>query len=329
MKTLGKLLLALVLLCLTAWSAAALLIAGPQDGYLSKALATGIGLLALFAVSRLWFSRGRRVTCAALLAVAAAWMFWWQSLAPSNDRPWQSDVAVLPSATIDGNLITLHNVRNFKYRSEFDYTPAYYDKQVRLDELVGVDLIATYWMGPSIAHVFLSFAFADGQHVAVSIETRKEVGESYSTLNGFFRQYELYYVVADERDVIGLRTNHRQAPPEQVYLYRLQGDLDNARRLFMAYIERINQLHERPEFYNTLTTNCTTSIWMSTQVNEQHVPFSWKLLASGYVPQFMYEQGRLFGSERPFAELQRDALINPKAQSAGDSPDFSRLIRQP
>jgi hypothetical protein len=329
MKTLGKLLLALALLGLTAWGAAALLIAGPQDGYLSKALVAGVGLLALFAVSRLWFSGWRRVTSALLLAVTAAWVFWWQSLAPSNDRPWQSDVAVLPSATVDGNQITLHNVRNFTYRSELDYTPGYYDKQVKLDELVGVDLIATYWMGPSIAHVFLSFAFADGQHVAVSIETRKEVGESYSTLNGFFRQYELYYVVADERDVIGLRTNYRQDPPEQVYLYRLQGDLENARRLFMAYIERINQLHERPEFYNTLTTNCTTSIWMSTQVNAQHVPFSWKLLASGYVPEFLYEQGRLLGSERPFAELQRDALINDRAQAAGDSAQFSQLIRQP
>lgn len=329
MKTLGKLLLALTLLCLTAWGAAALLIAGPQDGYLSKALAAGMGLLALIAISRLWFNRGRRVTGVLLMVVAAAWGFWWQSLAPSNDRPWQRDVAVRPSATLDGNLITLHNVRNFKYRSEFDYTPSYYDKQVRLDELVGVDLIATYWMGPAIAHVFLSFAFADGQHVAVSIETRKEVGESYSTLNGFFRQYELYYVVADERDVIGLRTNYRQDPPEQVYLYRLQGDLENARRLFMAYIERINQLHERPEFYNTLTTNCTTSIWMSSLVNAQHLPFSWKLLASGYVPQFLHEQGRLLGSERPFAELQRDALINPRAHAASDSAEFSRLIRQP
>lgn len=329
MKTLGKLLLALALLCLTAWGAVALLIAGPQDGHLTKALAAGMGLLALIAISRLWLRRGRQVTSAALLLVAAAWIVWWQSLAPSNDRPWQRDVAVLPSATIDGNQITLHNVRNFKYRSEFDYTPGYYDKQVRLDELVGVDLTATYWMGPSIAHVFLSFAFADGQHVAVSIETRKEVGESYSTLNGFFRQYELYYVVADERDVIGLRTNHRQDPPEQVYLYRLQGDLENARRLFMAYLERINQLHERPEFYNTLTTNCTTSIWMSSLVNAQHLPFSWKLLASGYVPQFLHEQGRLLGSERPFAELQHEALINPRAHAAGDSAEFSRLIRQP
>lgn len=328
MKTLGKLLLALALLCLSAWGAAALLIAGPQNN-LSKALAAGMILLALFAISRLWSRRGRRLSAGLLLAVAGTWLVWWQSLAPSNDRQWQSDVAVLPSATVEGNLITLHNVRNFQYRSEYDYSPAYYDKQVKLDELVGVDLIATYWMGPSIAHVFLSFAFADGQHVAVSIETRKEVGESYSTLNGFFRQYELYYVVADERDVIGLRTNHRNNPPEQVYLYRLQGDLDNARRLFMAYIERINQLHQHPKFYNTLTTNCTTSIWMSTLVNEQHLPFSWKLLASGYVPQYLHEQGRLQGSERPFAELQRDALINPKAQAAGDSPQFSRLIRQP
>lgn len=329
MTMIGKLVLALALFGLTAWGAAALVIAGPQGSQLTIALAAGMALLALFAATRLWLSRGRRLTVGLLLAVVGAWLLWWQSLAPSNNRQWQSDVAVLPSATIEGNRITLHNVRNFHYRSELDYTPAYYDKQVNLDELVGVDLIATYWMGPAIAHVFLSFAFADGQHVAVSIETRKEVGESYSTIKGFFRQYELYYVVADERDVIGLRTNHRHNPPEQVYLYRLQGSLDNARRLFMAYIGQINKLHDSPEFYNTLTTNCTTSIWMNTQVNEQHLPFSWKLLASGYVPAYLYEQGRLSGSERPFASLQHDALINGKAQAAGDSPEFSRLIRQP
>lgn len=329
MTMIGKLLLALVLLALTAWGAAALLIAGPQDSHLTVALAAGMALPALFAVTRLWRSRGRSLSGGLLLVVAGAWLFWWQSLAPSNERQWQSDVAVLPSASVDGNRITLHNVRNFQYRSEFDYSPAYYDKQVNLDELVGVDLIATYWMGPSIAHIFLSFAFADGQHVAVSIETRKEVGESYSTIKGFFRQYELYYVVADERDVIGLRTNHRDNPPEQVHLYRLQGPQENARRLFMAYVERINQLHQRPEFYNTLTTNCTTSIWMSSQVNERHLPFSWKLLASGYLPEYLYQHGRLAGSERPFADLQRDALINAKAQAAGDSPEFSRLIRQP
>ena len=329
MKIFGKLLLALIMLGLTTWAGAALLIAGPQDSLLTKALSAGLALLGLLVISRLWFRHGRGPILALGLTVAAGWLFWWQSLAPSNDRPWQNDVAVLPSATVDGNQITLHNVRNFQYRSEFDYTPAYYDKQVKLDELVGVDLIATYWMGPAIAHVFLSFAFGDGQHVAVSIETRKEVGESYSTLNGFFRQYELYYVVADERDVIGLRTNHRDNPPEQVHLYRLQGDVESARRLFMAYVERINQLHQRPEFYNTLTTNCTTSIWLSSLVNEQHLPFSWKLLASGYVPQYLYEQGRLAAGGVPFAQLQHDALINPKAHAAGDSPEFSRLIRQP
>ena len=329
MKTLAKLVLALVLLGLTAWAVGALLIAGPQDSALTTALAVGMGLLSLLAISRLWFRRARLVSAGLLLAMAGAWLFWWQSLQPSNERQWQSDVAVLPSATVAGKRITLHNVRNFKYRSEYDYSPAYYDKEVNLDQLVGVDLGAVYWMGPSIAHVFLSFAFADGQHVAVSIETRKEVGEGYSTIKGFFRQYELYYVVSDERDVIGLRTNHRDNPPEQVYLYRLQGPIENAQRLFMAYIERINQLHQQPEFYNSLTTNCTTSIWMSSQVNQQHLPFSWKVLASGYVPQYLYENARLQGSERPFSDLQREALINPKAQAAGDSPEFSRLIRQP
>jgi len=329
MNNLLKCLLSLVLCGLSAWAGAALLIAAALPAPLAVALVAALALLTLFVASRLWLRRGRLLAVGLAVATAGVWLLWWQSPLPANDRHWQTDVAVLPYASVDGPRITLHNVRNFHYRSEFDYEPRYYDKQVNLDELVGIDLIASYWMGPAIAHVFLSFAFADGQHVAISIETRKEVGESYSTIKGFFRQYELYYVVADERDVIGLRTQHRQDPAEQVYLYPLQGSLDNARNLFMAYIERINQLHERPEFYNTLTTNCTTSIWMSAQVNEQHLPFSWKLLASGHVPQYLYERGRLQGHERPFADLQRDALINPRAQAAGNSPEFSRLIRQP
>ena len=129
--------------------------------------------------------------------------------------------AVLPHATIEGDRVTVHNVRNFAYRTETDFTPAWHDKTYDLRQLEGVDLVATYWMGPAVAHIFLSFAFAGGDHLAVSIETRKEKGEGYSTVKGFFRQYELYYVVADERDVIGLRTNYRRDPPEDVYVYRI------------------------------------------------------------------------------------------------------------
>ena len=187
-------------------------------------------------------------------------MVWWQTIKPSNERDWQTDVAILPYAEIEGDIVTVHNIRNFDYRSETDYTPAYYDKRFDLRKLEGVDLVAVYWMGPAIAHIFVSFAFAGGDHLAISIETRKEKEESYSTLRGFFRQYELYYVVADERDVIRLRTNYRNDPPEDVYVYRVHGPLENVRRVFLGYMNEINALQTHPEFYNTLTTNCTTGI---------------------------------------------------------------------
>ena len=194
--------------------------------------------------------------------------------------------------------------------------------------LEGVDLVAVYWMGPAIAHIFVSFAFTGGDHLAISIEARKEKGEGYSILKGFFRQYELYYVVADERDVIRLRTNYRQDPPEDVYVYRMRGSVDNGRRLFTAYINKINDLNRSPEFYNTLTTNCTTNIWVHSKVNPEHPPFSWKILASGYVPQYLYETGKL-DTRLPFAELQRSAYVNLQAKRADGAPDFSQRIRTP
>lgn len=246
---------------------------------------------------------------------------------PSNDRHWQPDVAVLSYAEINGDLITVHNIRNFDYRSETDFTPAYYDKTFDLSKLESVDLAAVYWAGPRIAHTMLSFGFGVNDYLAISIETRKEVGESYSTFKGFFGQYELYYVVADERDVIRLRTNYRKDPPEEVYLYRLRAPIENGRRLFLEYMHRINALKEQPEFYNTLTTNCTTTIWLNSKVNPDHLPFSWKLLLSGYVPEYLYEHERL-DTSLPFPELQKRSLINSRARAADNSPDFSRLIRE-
>lgn len=322
------LLLGLAILASAIWGGLALAYRGPQDPTLRTALAVafaGAALLALIALtSRAWRWRA----LGGYLVLFVVMLVWWSGIDPSNDRVWQEDVAVLPYATREGDLVTLHNIRNFEYRSETDYTPAWYDKTFDLRKLQGVDLVAVYWMGPAIAHIFLSFDFGGGDHLAVSIETRKEKGEAYSTLKGFFREYELYYVVADERDVIRLRTNYRRDPPEDVYVYRLQGDIENGRRLFLAYLHNINLLRERAEFYNTLTTNCTTTIWMNAQVNPNHLPFNWKILASGYLPEYLYEQGRLASHGLPFAELQQRVHVNARAQAADQAVDFSRRIRE-
>lgn len=326
---LGLFLLGLLILAIGSWGTLALTYAGPGDEGVRDASAAGFALATVLALITLPLHRWRRTALGCHFALFVILLIWWSRLEPSNQRDWQPDVAVLPFASIEGDFITVHNIRNFDYRSETDYTPAWYDKRFDLRQLQGVDLVAVYWMGPAIAHTFLSFDFGDDDHLAVSIETRKEQGEGYSTLKGFFRQYELYYVVADERDVIRLRTNYRHNPPEEVFIYRLQGDLDNARRLFLEYMQRINALHERPEFYNSLTTNCTTTIWMNTRVNPSHLPFDWRILASGYLPEFLYEQDRLVSHGLPFAELQRQVHVNARAQAADDAADFSRRIRAP
>jgi len=223
-------------------------------------------------------------------------------------------------------LVTIHSIRNFDYRTETDFTPRYYAKTFDLKALDSVDVIASYWMGEAIAHIMLSFGFGQKDFVAVSIETRRERNESYSSITGFFKQYELFYVVADERDLIRVRTNYRKDPPEDVYLYRVRAQTANARRFFLDYIREINALANKPEFYNTLTTNCTTSILTHTRVNPGHPPLSWKVLLSGYAPQYLYERARI-DTAFPFEELKRRSRINVAAQAADEAPDFSQRIR--
>ena len=323
----GLMLLGLLVAAAGGWGVLALAISGPPAQALRLVLAAGFGAAALVALISLAVRRWRWRGLGLFLVLFAAVLAWFFSLVPSNDRDWVTENALLPQATIVGDAVTVHNIRNFTYRTETDFTPAYYDKRFDLRKLEGVDLVATYWMGPAVAHIFLSFAFEGGEHLAVSIETRKEKGEGYSTVKGFFRQYELYYVVADERDLIGLRTNYRQDPPEQVYVYRLKGSKDGARRVLLDYLDSINALKTRPAFYNSLTTNCTTTIWTHALINPGHVPLNWKILASGYVPEYLYELGRLETAGLPFAELQRRSLVNPRAQAAGDAVDFSSRIR--
>jgi len=324
----GLVLLGVLTAATGGWGALALAYSGPHSDAARHGLAAAFAAGALASLVALCFRRWRWRALGAYAALFSALLAWYFSITPSNQRDWQVDVSVLPYAETEGDLVTVHNIRNFDYRTESDYAPAWYDQRYDLTRLKGVDVVAVYWMGPAIAHTFVSFAFSGGEHLAISIETRKKKGDDYSTLKGFFRQYELFYVVADERDVIRLRTNYRHDPPEEVYIYPVQGPVENARRVFIEYMRRINALKAHPEFYNTLTSNCTTDIWFNTLVNADHLPFSWKILVSGYAPEYLYEAGRL-DTSLPFAELKRRAHVNARAHAADAAPDFSRRIRDP
>jgi hypothetical protein len=321
-KTTSRVLLALAILGLTGWAVLAVYF-GPLASIAGAIVLGASGSIAAFAAVR---RRGSWMPVALFGALFVAFLFVWGSIRPSNDRDWQPDVALLPYATFDGDLVTIHNIRNFDYRTDVDYTPHYYDKTFDLRKLDEVDLIAVYWMGDAIAHVMLGFGFEGSDYLTVSIETRKEVGESYDTIRGFFRQYELIYVVGDDRDLIRLRTNYRKDPVEDVYLYRTATSPESARRLFLDYLREINELKESPKFYNTGTTNCTTNVYRHTKVNPGRHRFSWKILLSGYAPEYVYENGML-DTRMPFAELRRLSLVNPVAQAADDAEDFAQRIR--
>jgi Domain of unknown function (DUF4105) len=322
MRWIGLALAWLVALALVGWSVAALAIDLPVPSFrLPVAIAFGIAI-----VAALILVRGVRRKLLACGIGFAAVLTWWLTISPSNDRAWQGDVARTAWADIDGDRVTIHDLRNFDYRTETDYTPHWESRTYDLSQIRGADLFITYWGSPWIAHPIASFQFGDDQRVAISIETRKEVGEDYSALRGFFRQYELIYIIADERDVVRLRTNYRSG--EEVYLYRTTATPEAARIIFLDYLRSANELHHQPAFYNALTSNCTTNIRLHAKAaaGSRAPPWDWRLLLNGKSDEFAYQYGRLVG-DLPFAALRQQAHINEAARAADTAADFSARIR--
>jgi hypothetical protein len=313
---------AIVVSGMTAWSSLAIYYSNLSSEGVRAGIA--IGLAVCTAVAFIIFKK-RFWTLIGFLIVFCLISVWWLNIKPSNDRNWQPDVAVLPYATIQDNLVTIHNIRNLNYRTETDFDVNYYDKTFDLNTLDSVDMIAVYWMGDAIAHIMMSFGFQGKDFIAFSIETRKEKGEGYSTIKGFFKQYELIYIAGDERDLICVRTDYRN-PQEDVYLYRIKFNRERAQKLFMEYIKQINSMKKKPVWYNTLTTNCTTNIVMHIKTFTHRIHYSWKILLSGYAPLYAYERGAL-DANIPFAELRKLSHINARAHVIGGDPEFSKKIR--
>src|SRR5436305_5357019 len=303
----------------TAWAAGALYFDLPI-AWLRAPLAS---IYALAMLAALLFVKGRWRAIGLVAVGLALVLIWWLTLSPTNDSDWQPDVAKEAWAEIQGDEVTLHNVRNCDYRTEADYTPHWETHTVRISQITGIDLAIDYWGSPWIAHPIVSFQFADAPPLCFSIETRKRVGQTYSTIGGLYRQYTLIYVVSDERDVIRLRTNYRH---ENIYLYHLTVSTDRARERFLEYVPSLNALRAQPRWYNAITTNCTTS-HRSQHPSKERIPWDWRILLNGKGDELLYEEGALVTDGLPFAELKAQSLINDRAKRADTSPDFSQLIR--
>src|SRR5215471_3671949 len=268
--------------------------------------------------------RGKLLKLEIILAACALVASWWLTLKPSNNRPWQPDVAQTALAEINGDEITIHNVRNCDYRTEIDFTPHWETRTVWLSRIAGMDVAINYWGSPWIAHPIVSFQFADALPLCFSIETRKTIGQMYSALEGLYRRYTLIYVVADERDCIRLRTNYRH---EDVYLYRTLASPVQARERFREYIKTLNVLHENPRWYNAVTSNCTTSI-RTQRAASLRAPWDWRILLNGKADEMLYQRHAIATGGLPFSELKQRSLINERARAADKDSDFSRIIRE-
>ncbi len=316
--------LALVATGFGLWGALALWYAAPFEPFLRS------GLSALWAVVMIGvlvglFS-GRRRKALVLMAVAvAALLAWWSTISPSNEGDWAPGLERTVRGRVNGNILTLTDARNFDWRSESDFTPQWETRQYDLSRLVSVDLLANYWMGEPIAHTMASFGFSDGRFLIWSIEMRLRKAQAFSALGGLFKTAELITLAGDERDLIRLRTNVRR---EDVRIFRLNARPEVAREILLTYVDEANDLAEHPRWYNTATTNCTTVVFHIARAVSPGIPLDWRVLASGYLPDFAYDRGALDRS-LPFAELRERSKIADRALAANGAPSavFSQSIR--
>lgn len=285
-----------------------------------------LGLAVTFAAVAMWvlWLSGLRHRLLVFLGIFAGVAGWWVTIAPSHDRPWRPEVAVMPRAFIDGDHVRITGVRNFDYRSRNDFTVRYEEREIQLSHLTGIDFYVSYFMEGPVGHTFLSFIFDNAPPLSISIETRPEIGEGFAPVASMFKQFELIYVVGTERDVVGVRTNHRGEP---TYLYRLNTSANDARRLLHVYLERINELADRPEFYHLLSNSCTINIIRYANAAGREGRFDIRHLLNGLIDSYLYHSGRM-DTTLPFDELRRRSLINDAAQAADGAPNFSQRIRQ-
>jgi hypothetical protein len=248
---------------------------------------------------------------------------WWSSIRPSPNRMWRPEVAVMPRAVIDGDHVRITGFRDFDYRSTEDFDQRFETREVSLTHLTSVDLYISYWKPGVVAHTFISFGFDNAPPVCISIEARPEQGQSFSPIATLFKQFQLIYVVGDERDLVRVRTTYW---PEEVYLYRIRISPEHARQLFLVYLARINQLADHPEFYHLLKNSCTVNIVRYANAIGRTARFDYRHLLNGLVDRYLYDTG-LVDTSMPFSELRRCSRINQAAVAADNTPDFSARIR--
>lgn len=315
-------LLSLIIAGSGVWALLALWYQLSWQGIARQGLLIGWVLAAISSLVALWYYSALLAVLGHALLFACV-LIWWSTIKPSNDRDWTDDLAQNTNGVIEGDTAKVFNVRNFDWTSLEDYQVRWENREYDLSRLTSVDMITSHWGVPGVAHVLVSFGFGNDEFVVFSVEIRREQGQSFSEVGGFFKKFELSVVATDERDAVRVRTNVRD---EDVYIYRTRIKDDQARRLFAAFVEEANQLAATPRFYHTVTANCTTLVFRMMRKIIPDLPLDYRLLLSGHLPSYVQQVGGL-QKELSLDELQRRGRITDRALQAGEAEDFSRQIR--
>ncbi|MFC5741536.1 DUF4105 domain-containing protein [Dyella tabacisoli] len=314
--------MALITFCSGVWGTLALWYQLP-GGTLMRTAGSVAWVIAVIALAVIAVTRRSWLALAVYAAAYVILLCWWMSIAPSNDRVWSDDVSHLLSGKVSGSEVTLSNVRNFTWRADDDYDAHWETRRYDLDRLTSADTVLSYWGSPAIAHAMISFGFDDGSRVVFSVEIRKKRNEQFSEIGGFFKQFETILIAADERDIIRVRTNVRD---EDDYLYPLRMDKPTMRALFLSYVHAANELVDKPAFYNTITSNCTTIVYRMAKQISPGLPRDIRLLLTGYLPGYLQEVGAL-DNRVSIEELRRRGRITDRARHTAPGDDFSKAIR--
>jgi hypothetical protein len=312
----------LVVFPLGLWSAGARWFRAPAPDWDRALLALAFVALTFATIYGLFGARPLR-TLAFFAGPLAAVLIWWSTIEPPADRDWAPDVARQLTGAVNGDILTLTDQRAFDWRGADDFTEKRVTQSYDLSKLRHLDVFLAYWAGPEMTHPILSFEFDDGRHLAWSIEVRSKRGGEFSPIANLFKADPLVFLASDERDIVRLRSNIRK---EDVQLYRLNTPPEVARMLLLQYVEESNELAVTPRFFNSLTTNCTTSVFKLIRAAGGKMPFDWRLIVNGYLPSFFYDRG-VVDTRIPLDELIARARISARAREADGSPEFSKLIR--
>lgn len=319
----------LFVICSSIWLCAALWIQAPA-GWLGSRIMIGIwisfalSILGIY-ISQHFFSRRKDVLIYIVGFICS--LFWYFGMQPEQNRDWNPEVAEILHYEKNGDLVRLHNVRNFDWHADGSYTPHWETRQYDLNKINGVNIITSYWMGPQIAHTLVSFDFTEGRPLTFSIEIRKEKNEEFSAIGGFFRKYELSLIASDEKDLIYTRSNTRG---EQVYFFPVNMPKTEMKALFIEYLHQADELQQQPKWYNTLTSNCTTLVFDMVQAVSQHqLPTDYRLFASGYLPNYLHDLHAI-DPKWDMKTWYQKAHVNPRVSQFKQlsSTEYSQLIRQ-